>query len=470
MNTQPRGLYLINFISMWECFSYYGMRALLVLFMVQELAFSDSDAFALYALYITLIEFGGLIGGVIADRLLGLKRSIALGGWTIVLGHMTLAFNSYQEGFYLGLGLIVAGTALFRSNIAAFLGQFYRENDPRRDSGYVIYYTGINVGSFLASLSCGFVAEFYGWEAGFGLAALGMLSGSLALLFGYKILPQSEEKKTGVAPLFGGIAILGILIVLATVSFSYVAVSTMIFPFLAALGILYFLWSIKDCSPSDLKQFKLLAFYILCLVIFFGCEEQLGSSLVLFAERHVDREFLWGTIPATALIMFNPLTILIAGPLFLKLMKGREPREFSKLIVSYVFLAASFGLLWICSLRATEGMVGLFPTISSIVFIGLGEILIVPLVLAFASKTGPQPLRGVVMGMVTFGFSLANLVSGWLSQLMAVVDENSSLSTYVSGFGYIGAGLTAVPLILVLVPLAYKKLPIYQFKVLGENK
>lgn len=451
MIAQPRGLYLINFISMWECFSYYGMRALLVLFMVQELAFNDSEAFALYALYITLIEFGGLIGGVIADRLLGLKRSIAMGGLTIVLGHTALAFNSYQEGFYLGLGLIVAGTALFRSNIAAFLGQFYGENDPRRDSGYVIYYTGINVGSFLASLSCGLVAELYGWEAGFGLAALGMLSGILALLLGYQLLPQSEGQKKGAAPLLGGLAILGLLIGLATLSLTYMSVSAMVFPFLVALGMLYFLWSIKDCSTSDLKQFRRLALYILSLVIFYGCEEQLGSSLVLFAERHVDREFLWGTIPATALIMFNPLTILMAGPLFLKLLKKWEPRDFSKLMVSYLFLASSFGLLWICSLRASEGEVGLFPAISSIVLIGLGEILIGPLVLAFASKTGPQSLRGVVMGMVTFGFSLANLVSGWLSQLMAVVDENSSLSTYVSGFGYIGAGLAAVTLVFVFI-------------------
>ena len=132
MTRQPRALYLLNFISMWECFSFYGMRALLVLFMVKELLFDESKAFAIYAAYITLAELGGVIGGFASDRYLGLRKAVAIGGWTIVFGHMCLAVSDSQIAFFLALALIVMGTSLFRTNIAAFLGTFYHGNDCLR--------------------------------------------------------------------------------------------------------------------------------------------------------------------------------------------------------------------------------------------------------------------------------------------------------------------------------------------------
>jgi POT family proton-dependent oligopeptide transporter len=134
MKSQPKELFLLNFVSMWECFSYYGMRVLLVLFMIHEFDLSDSEAFGFYALYTTLVEFGGVFGGMIADRLLGLKRTIMLGGWTIVCGHLSLIVPESKLCFYLGLGLIIVGTSLFRSNNPALIGKTNQENDPRRDA------------------------------------------------------------------------------------------------------------------------------------------------------------------------------------------------------------------------------------------------------------------------------------------------------------------------------------------------
>src|SRR5262249_16053523 len=149
-----------------------------------ELGYSDEKAFGLYALYTTLIELGGIGGGIVADRYLGLKRSIVLGGITIALGHLSMTVPYSEFTFFLGLGLIVLRTSLFRSNVAAFLGHFYDENDPRREAGYTLYYTGINIGGFLATIGCGIVGEMYGWHAGFGLAAIGMLLGLIVLFLG----------------------------------------------------------------------------------------------------------------------------------------------------------------------------------------------------------------------------------------------------------------------------------------------
>ncbi|MBM3198956.1 MAG: peptide MFS transporter, partial [Chlamydiae bacterium] len=186
---QPKALYLLNAVSMWECFSYYGMRALLLLFLVEELRYTDDRALSLYALYTTLVELGGMLGGFLADRYLGLKAAIFLGGCAIALGHICMAFGSlFPPCFLVGLGCIIAGTALFRPSVAALLGAFYDKEDSRREAGYTLYYAGINLGGLLASVLCGVVASIYGWSAGFILATFGMILGLSCLLLGRKYL------------------------------------------------------------------------------------------------------------------------------------------------------------------------------------------------------------------------------------------------------------------------------------------
>lgn len=401
MNKQPRALYLLNFISMWECFSFYGMRALLVLFMVKELMFDESKAFAIYSAYITLAELGGVIGGLAADRYLGFRRAVALGGWTIVLGHLSLAVSDSQIAFFLALALIVIGTSLFRTNIAAFLGTFYEENDLRRDSGYILYYTGMNIGGFLASIFCVIIAEVYGWHAGFGLAAFGMFFGMLAMIAGRKMLTVPKKINSAVKkPTMGEL--------------------------LAA-------------ASSAKGSLKVVAIYLFFLVIFFACEEQLGSTLVLFSERFVDRTTLFGTIPAAMLITINPLTILLMGPLVSRFLQMNSMVETKKIGISFVLLAGAFWLLNIGSLYGIEeGVIPIWYAVGSIFLIGLGELFIAPSVFAAASKAAPPELAGVTMGMVTLGFSLANVSSGLLSQLMAVSEETGSLDVYIRGFFVIG--------------------------------
>lgn len=453
MNAQPRALYLLNFISMWECFSYYGMRVLLVLFMVHALHYNDSEAFGLYALYTTLVELGGVVGGIAADRFFGLKRAITLGGFTIVLGHLCLAIPESPLTFYLGLGFIIAGTSLFRSNVAAFLGQFYEENDPRRDAGYVLYYAGINLGGFLATVFCGLVGEVYGWHAGFSLAAFGMLLGNISLIFGRKLLTGKGEA-INLPKWKSFLGLLGLITAIIVSSFAiyhYRIVTPMIPIF--ALGALYYAYrQTKNFTRDQKAGLKRLLIYIGFLIVFFICEEQLGSSLVLFSERHLDRATIFGVIPATSLIMFNPLTILIAGPLLSRLMSKLHIERMVKIIISLCLLGAAFCVLYIsCLVANTNEVVPLSYAIFSIVLIALGEILIGPTVFAYASEVAPRNFQGLIMGIMTMGFALANLLSGHLSQVMAVVEESSSLEIYSNGFRMISFSLIGLSLILILI-------------------
>ena len=401
MIKQPRALYLLNFISMWECFSYFGMRALLVLFMVKELMFDESKAFAIYSVYITLSELGGIIGGIVADRYLGYRRAVAFGGWTIVVGHLCLAASNSQMAFFLALALIVIGTSLFRTNIAALLGTFYEKNDLRRDSGYTMYYAGMNVGGFLAAIFCVIFAEVYGWHAGFGLAAFGMFAGMLAMIAGRTILAAPEK----VNPLLKRPTVGELL----------------------------------SAAISAKETLKYVVLYIFFLVIFYACEEQLGSTLVLFSERFVDRATIFGTIPPAMLITVNPLTILLMGPFVSRFLQKYPMVVTKKIGISFTLLAAGFLLLNIGNVFGFfEGVISIWYALGSIFLIGLGELFIGPTVFSAASKNAPPKLAGLTMGMVTLGFSLANAFSGFLSQLMAVSEEAGSLDVYIRGFFVVG--------------------------------
>jgi POT family proton-dependent oligopeptide transporter len=458
---QPKALYLINFVSMWECFSYYGMRVLLVLFMIQVLHYSDSAAFGLYAIYTTLIDLGGVVGGIAADRFFGLKRSITIGGWIIALGHLCLAIPDQEAAFFLGLGLIIVGTGLFRSNAAVLLGQYYGENDPRRDAGYTLYYTGINIGGFLASVCCGIVGEVYGWHAGFGVAAIGMLSGNAALYFGRKILEDKGEPQPEIMGTCGRWKILSLCLAPPAVALAlyHHTLSALLLPLAAIFGIYYVFKQTQYFSQKEKSGLYRLALYVVFVVVFYGCEEQLGSSLILFAERHVDRNTWFGMIPAASLIMFNPLTILVTGPLLSRILQRYPVQGLTMIGISFFLLGTAFSLLYFGSSSIGAGdTVPLAYIIGSFFIIALGELFIGPTVYAYASEIAPRNFQGLVMGIVTMGYSLANLFSGWISQMMAVVEGTDSLEVYSGGFGMIGLSTIGLGVVLMFFNLRKKVL------------
>jgi len=338
-------------------------------------------------------------GGIIADKWLGFKKSIALGGGIILLGHTCLALTHSNTAFFLSLALIVGGTALFKPSILAFLGAFYEEGDSRREAGYTLYYTGINVGGFLASILCTLVAHRYGWHAGFGLAAVGMMIGLLVLAFGGRLLiPIKSQVRNN-----------------PTIS------------------------SLLSMAYKARSQFALLFGYIAFLAIFYACEEQLGSSLVLFAEKFVNRDTMFGSVPAPMLISVNPLTILLFGGIITKFLQRVPLQDTTKLIIGFCFLSAGFWTLNGAEmLQAADNLQPIGFSIAAICMMGIGELFIGPTVYSAAYRLAPRRLAGFAMGIVTLGFALANVFSGFLSQLMSFDEGTAQVEGYLMGFAVIG--------------------------------
>jgi len=298
-----------------------------------------------------------------------------------------------------------------------------------------------------------------GWHAGFGLAAIGMLAGNLSLTFGSNMLREKIDKGQPLCSHATAKGVIAIAVPLVVVALQYHFVVSMLFPLLVIAVCCLIYRELQGTFAANREKFQKLFVLLALMVIFYGCEEQLGSTLILFSERHVDRDFFSWNIPASSLIMFNPLTILLVGPLLSRLLERRALHDLIKVGISFALLSVAFGLLYGGCLATTGEMVSLYLVIGSIVLIAIGEILIGPTVYAAGSAAAPDSLQGVTMGIVTLGFALANLFSGFLSQLMAIDESGgvNSISVYSNGFMWITYGACGMAIVLLMVTFKFKK-------------
>jgi POT family proton-dependent oligopeptide transporter len=462
---QPKALYLLFFVQMWESFSYYGMRAILVLYMVSELGLSDIEAFGIYAISTALSEGLGIFGGRLADKIFGLKYAIYLGGIIIAFGHIILSMPGNMLNLYLSLALIAVGTGLLRTNATALLGEFYHENDERRDAGYTLFYVGLNVGAFLATIGCAFVAETYSWHYGFSLAAFGMMFGLLGL-FKFNYILENKGKKPGniskskvglysiltllIAPLFA--------ILIYTHEVSIYLVTVAIIAMLCSV-----LYSARKLSNKEKSNIKSVLIAVLLLALFFGFEEQIGSTLVLFADRFSDKMLFGFPIPIASLNTINPMVVLILGPLvalLLELYETKTKRDiglYLKISLAFFLQALAFVVLYIVA--TPDKLVGAGVIGISFGIIAFSELFIGPAVYSHCSKYSPSHMKGALMGTVMLGFSLANVFSGFLSKYMAVDETNADLgiNVYSEGFMKIMLVCFSVSCILLLVNIIRRR-------------
>lgn len=439
---QPKALYLLFFIQMWESFSYYGMRAILVLYMVSALGLSDVEAFGIYAMSTALSEVLGVFGGRLADKIFGLKYSIYLGAVIIAVGHIVLSLPGDMINLYLSMALIAVGTGLLRTNATALLGEFYHENDERRDAGYTLFYVGLNVGAFLATIACAFVAESYGWHYGFSLAAFGMMLGILGLFKFNYILEDKGRKPANISRY--KVTIYSVLVCMLAPFFAVLiyAHEVSIYLVVVAIGamLLSVLYAARKLTKQELSNIKSVLVAVLLLAIFFGFEEQIGSTLILFAERFSDKLLFGIQIPIASLTTINPLVVLVLGPMVaiaLELYEAKTKKSislFSKISLAFFLQAVAFSLLYIIATPGalvSANMIGL-----SFGMIAFSELFIGPAVYSHCSKYSPKHMKGVLMGTVMLGFSLANVISGFLSKYMAIDDSNSELGVNVYSDGF----------------------------------
>ncbi len=477
----PQGLFYLFFAELWERFSFYGMRALLTLYMVNKifeaLSTRDVAAAAVYASYGSLVYASTVIGGKISDTILGLRRSIFLGGILMSLGHFVLAIDS-SMAFFLALGLIVVGNGFFKPNISTFVGSLYKDGDVRKDSGFTIFYMGINIGGWVAPLLCGWLAATYGWHYGFGLAGFGMLlglaffwNGIKRQVFGQAGLPPSQAVID--KPLLGvpqGILIpilafvCAPLVALMLASYEPIANGSTIFGdqnlvnvIFKAIGVLILIYLAKVLYDATLEERKKLFVAILIsffMTIFWGFHELSGSVITLFAARNVDLSFMDAAQTNSLNSMFIIILAIPISLMWAYLAKTkRNPRTPYKFGLGLVFAGLSFYVLSISGLQANEeGLVPFSYLLVMYFLLSIGELFMSPVGLSKITDLSPKRIVAFMMGIWFLSSAYAFQVVGFISKELAVESDNANvggletLSIYTEGFELIamyslGAGV-----------------------------
>lgn len=446
----PKFLIILFFTEMWERFSYYGMRALLVIFLTSHLGYTDPQAYAIYSLFAALCYATPVIGGIIADRLVGFRNMVIIGGIIITLGHIFLAFINFNSQLvYLGLALIAVGSGMFKGNITNLLGVCYHGYSPEeRTRGFTLFYVSFNIGSFIASIACGYIARLYGWHYGFGVAGIGMVLGLLVFLrfqylFGQEGLsPKAELMQQK----FLGMNIITILIIANLLAALVVAKMLMFSEFFSNILVIFGIGTLLAFNyiliklPIEQRR-NLIALSIITafFMLFFALEMQLGSLIALFIERNVNNKILGITVPASVFQAINPLSIILLG---IACSKFKIAKKYATVVFTFGLLtmAICFFLLYIGCLSSIDGKVEVSYLIIAISFIGLGEVCIGPLVQEQTTQLAPPHLRGIVMGMLMLSLAFSNLVGIVIAKFMSVpsingeVDCLQSLEIYKAGF------------------------------------
>jgi POT family proton-dependent oligopeptide transporter len=442
---QPRALYLLFFAQLFESFSYYGMRSILLLYMVNELGYSDSQAYSIFTIYITLVEFNGIIGGYLADKFLGLRYSLYLGSLIIALGHICMALSSSDLFLYMGLSFIILGSGLFKVNCCALLGEFYQSDDQSSQSGFTIFYTGINIGAFIATLACAYLAEEIGFEYGFGLAAVGMIIG-IFILYSFSFVLENKGLKCGTSPRVR-LIVISLYLLLTCIIASMFYYQNICFPLLVVLPIgtiIFIIFKLKQLSTKERKNIYILLTAIMLLSLFYSFQEQIGSTFVLFIERCVDRNLFGFNVPSSSLSAINPCAIILIGFILARFFNKNQDEEanvikqaFMRVCIAFGIIAFAYGLISFAAKLVTDGsLLSIFYPLMTFILIALAELFIGPTLYTLCIKLSPIKMRSQMLGVVMTGYALAGILSGYISQLM-VIDQKQNyqaLTCYSDGF------------------------------------
>jgi POT family proton-dependent oligopeptide transporter len=462
---------------MWERFCYYGMRALLALYLIKSLALGDEKGFAVYGAYTALVYAMPVIGGRIADSVLGSRLAVLFGGILMAIGEFIIVGGTEKMLFW-GMAVIIVGNGLFKPNISTMVGRLYPDGDPRKDSGFTIFYIGINLGALLATTVVAEVGNVYGAQAGFALAGAGMLLGVLVFQLGgkhYAHISAPPSPGTLHQPFFGPLSPFTAVIVgcVALVPVLYFLLrNTDIAGYVLLVVAVFVIGSLirRGIADGTVQLHRMFGFIILMLfnVVFWACFEQAGSSLTLFAERNVDRSIGGWEMGAATTQFFNPAYILLFGSLFSILwvkLKERD-RDFTipmKFGLGILQLGLGYLIVLVAAPLAIEYKVPLWTLAVLYMLHTTGELFLSPIGLSMVTKLVPKDMTGTAMGAWFLSIAGANYAAGLLARLTgvehsggeeAVADAATSLGTYIDvystmGFVTVGIGL----LLMVLSPL-----------------
>jgi len=474
----PRGLSTLFFTEMWERFSYYGMRALLILFMTASVAtgglgFDTAKAGAIYGTYVALAYLTSLPGGWIADRFLGQRRSTLYGGVVIMLGHISLAIPSMVT-FYLGLLLVVTGTGLLKPNVSTMVGALYDRDDERRDAGFSIFYMGINLGAFTAPLLCGWLAqsqEFRGilasfgispassWHWGFAMAAVGMFFGLVQYLAGWKYLgeagmypvkpesPESHARQRRQLTMWLAVVGIGVALLAAGAATGMVTaegIANGLGVVLLLTTVAFFVWMFTVAKWTREERNRLVVVLVLFLAasVFWSVFEQAGSTLNLFADRATRSTAFGYDFPPSWFQSLNSLFLILFAPIFawiwIRLGK-KDPSSPTKFTLGLVFVAAGFGILVFAAKQAEQGvLVSPLWLTATYLLHTIGELCLSPVGLSAMTKLAPARIAGLTMGVWFLATSVGNYLGGRLGgfyESFALRDLFGAVALFALGAG-----------------------------------
>jgi POT family proton-dependent oligopeptide transporter len=461
----PPGLFLLFIVEMWERFSYYGMRGLLVLYLVAPLTgmkeppagrpegynpgrgWSDAEASTMYGWYTGLAYLLPIFGGMIADKMIGTHRSMIVGGLLIALGHVVLCVSGLGDlghnavgmtTFIAGCVLIVIGTGHFKPSVSVMVGQLYKHGDPRRDSAFSIFYMGINLGAFLCNIVCGYLAYRIGWHWGFGAAAVGMLLGlGIYMYFRPTYLkgigdppPGANATTVSTGFLVGGTA-LSLLFALAfhfkMLGFVNALMTPVVTTIVGVIVVALAVWFVAIQEPADRGPVASIFIFMFFNAFFWIAFEQAGSSLNLFTDRYTDRSFMGGTIDTPLFQSINPLLILLLSPVFawLWLALGRRklnPSQPIKIALGLIFLGVGYLVIFLASKAVKLDATGAAVAKVSWMMIVLtyfwhtvGELFLSPTGLSYVTKAAPKRFISLLMGIWFISSFIANLGGGLIA-------------------------------------------------------
>ncbi|MFB0612023.1 peptide MFS transporter [Aurantiacibacter poecillastricola] len=457
----PKGLFLLFMAEMWERFSYYGMRALLIFYLVQHWLFSDSEASIIYGAYTALVYITPVVGGYLADKYIGQRKAVLFGAVLLTFGHFFMAFEGdggqadpIINVFWLALALIIVGSGFLKANISVIVGQLYSRTDVRRDPAYTIFYMGINVGAATASIICGYLGQTYGWQYGFGLAGFGMLLGLVFFIIGKPLLrgkgePKDPAKIRGMKEwLIYGAGLAMVLLCWAAIQYQ-----ELVGYVLGAFGgglVLYVLFTAVTKLPSEERDRIFAAmFLILASIVFWALFEQAGSSLNLFTDRHVDTQ----GVNASMFQSINAIYIVLLAPVFAGVWqalarKGAEPSTPLKFGLGIIQVGLGFlVLVW-----GAESVGIDVPT--PVIFIFLiyllhttGELCLSPVGLSAMNRLSPAHMASLIMGTWFFASATGNFAAGLIAAAtgaegvgeeagkQVVLDVYTTVGWYAVGIG-----------------------------------
>lgn len=469
----PKGLFLLFMAEMWERFSYYGMRALLIFYLVQHWLFSDSEASIIYGAYTALVYITPVVGGYLADRYIGQRKAVLFGAVLLTFGHFFMAFEGSGgqsdpmiNVFWLALALIIVGSGFLKANISVIVGQLYSRTDLRRDPAYTIFYMGINVGAATASIICGYLGQTYGWEYGFGLAGVGMLLGLVFFVLGKPLLlgkgePKDPESIKGAKE--WGIYGAGMAMVL--LCWAAIQYQELVGYVLGAFGgglVLYVLFTAVTKLPSEERDRIFAAmFLILVSIVFWALFEQAGSSLNLFTDRHVDT----AGVNASMFQSVNAIYIVLLAPVFAMVwqflaQRGAEPSTPMKFGLAVIQVGLGFlVLVWGAESVGVE-----VPT--PVVFIFLiyllhttGELCLSPVGLSAMNRLAPAHMASLIMGTWFFASATGNFAAGLIAAATGAegVGEESGKQVVLNVYETVGLYAVGIGVVVMVLSPMVKK-------------